>query len=447
LGETPKVLVKPPGPEAQKALALEDQVYIPIQMKVHPDLVVADGKGSLIRDVDGNSYIDFTTGISANQLGQCHPKVVKAIKEQAEKFLHIGCFIATYMPLIEYCAAIKDRAPGNLKKGKVWFCNTGAESVEAGIKIARLVTKRHMIISFEGSFHGRTLATMGLTASKSGLREYYSPLVTGSVNVPYAYCYRCRFGQNYPDCNLFCVQNLERVFETFVSKTDTAALIAEPIQGEGGIIVPPDGYLNALGKVCDDHDILYILDEVWTGFGRTGKWFATEHWGAEPDMITFAKAAGAGVPIGGVIASKEVSDKCELGRHGTTFGGNPLSCVAGKTMVDVIEEEGLIKRSAELGEKVMKRFREMADRIKIIGDVRGRGLMIGIELVEDRESKKPISKDTWKQIAGSLLKKGLMVMHPGGTYGNVMRLAPALNIPEELLDKGIELIEEQLKEV
>lgn len=402
-------------------------------------------------DVDGNKYLDFTSGISVNALasGGQHPAVVKAVQEQAAKMIHVGCFIGTYPPLINLCAKIRSVSPGSMKKdAKVWFCNTGAESVEAGLKVARWATKKLMVISFIGSFHGRTLGTMPLTADGSGLRRLFAPLNTGSYVVPYPYCYRCPFGQeSCPECGYLCVEHVKIVLDTYAPRTEVGALVLEAIQGEGGILKPPTEAIIKLKKLCEENEMLYVDDEVWMGWGRTGKWFAIDHHGIEPDVITFAKAVGGGVPLGGVIVSKNVSDKLMRGMHGTTFGGNPLSCVAGLKVIETIEKENLVERSAKLGEKVSKRCKEMAEKIELIGDARVVGLSIGLELVEDRKTKKPIKPERMQALMKNMFQKGLIAMHPGGWWHQTLRFAPPLTIPEDQLFTGLDIVEEQLKKI
>lgn len=449
--KAPKMVVSPPGPKARELKKLEDDVYAPVQMAVHPDLIVDGAEDSILIDVDGNVYIDFTSGISVNLLASAgqHPELIRAVQDQAAKFMHIGCFIGTYPPLIDLCAKIRSVAPGNLKRdAKVWFCNTGAESVEAGTKIARWASKRLMIIACEGSFHGRTLGTMAFTGGHAELRTLFAPLNTGFYMIPYPYCYRCRFGQpEPPDCNYLCVEHLKTIFNTYVPKSEIAALLIEPVQGEGGIIIPPREAMRRLKKVCEENGMLWIDDEVWMAWGRTGKWFGIEHFNIEPDIITFAKAAGGGIPIGGVIISKSVSDKLTRGMHGTTFGGNPLACVAGLKVLEVIERDKILERTIRLGEKAYKRFKEIAEKIEIIGDIRILGLAMGIELVEDRKTKEPIKPERMKTLIVNLFKNGVLVMHPGGWRRQTLRMAPPLTIPEDLLFKAIDIIEEQMKKI
>jgi 4-aminobutyrate aminotransferase len=449
--DVPKIVTTPPGPKAQELKKKEDDVYAPVQMAVYKDLIIDHAEGCAVVDVDGNKYLDFTSGISVNILasGGQHPAVVKAVQEQAAKMMHVGCFIGTYTPLINLCTKIKSHAPGSMKEtGKVWFCNTGAESVEAGLKVARWAAKKLMVISFEGGFHGRTVGTMPLTADGSGLRQLFAPLNTGSYIAPYPYCYRCRFGQaevGPPGCGYLCVEHVKTMLDTYVPRSEVAALVVEPIQGEAGIVIPPREAMQKLKKLCEENGFLWVSDEVWMAWGRTGKWFATEHNGIEPDIITFAKAAGGSLPLGGIIVSKNVSDKLTRGMHGTTFGGNPLSCVAGLTTLETVERENLLERSTRLGEKASKRVKEMAEKIDLIGDARVIGLAMGIELVEDRKTKQPVKPERIGSIMQNLFKRGIIAMHPGGWMKQTLRFAPPLTIPEEQLFNGLDMVEEELK--
>ncbi len=450
MADIPKMIVPPPGPKAKELKNKENDVYAPIQMAVYPDLIIDHAEGCAIVDVDGNKYLDFTSGICVNALasGGVYPEVVKAVQDQVGKMMHVGCFIGTYPQLIDHCAKIKSVAPGNMKKdGKVWFCNTGAESVEAGMKVARWATGKLMVISFTGSFHGRTIGTMAQTADGAGLRKLFAPLNTGFyVAHPYPYCYRCPYNVGLPpECGYLCVENIKTMIETYAPKSELAALLVEPIQGEGGIILPPKEAMHKLKRICEENEMLWIDDEVWMAWGRAGKWFAIEHLDIEPDVITFAKAAGGGLPIGGVIVSKKVADKLTRGMHGTTFGGNPASCVAGSKVLETIEKEKLLERSTKLGEKASKRFKEMSEMIDLIGDIRVIGLAMGVELVEDRNTKQPIKPQRMEAILKYMFQKGVICMHPGGWWKQTLRFGPPLTIPEDQLFAGLDIIEEALK--
>ena len=409
------------------------------------NFILSNAKGVLLEGVDGNKYIDFFSGIAVCNTGHCHPHVVEAIKSQADKALHgfLGGTFFYQKPVIKFAEKLKDISPEGLHDGKVFFCNSGAEAVEGGTKLARLYTKKLVILSFLGGFHGRTLGAASVTASKSLYRKTLVPLLGGTFQVPYPYCYRCIFKQEYPDCALHCLNYITRIFDTIVSSGDVAAVLVEPIQGEGGYIVPPDEFFSRLKKICEEYEFLLIDDEVQTGFGRTGKMFACEHGNVTPDIMLMAKGIASGLPIGAVIAKKEIMETFQPLTHSTTFGGNPLCCAAGLATVDVIQHEKLAENAVRMGTFMMKRLSEIRDERRLVGDVRGKGLMIGVELVKDKKSKEPAVKET-EMFASEAAKRGLIISTTG-IYRNVIRIAPPLIISKEFVEKGLEIIEDSLK--
>jgi 4-aminobutyrate aminotransferase len=430
-----------PGPQAQSVIALSEQTVTPSLPRAYP-LAVKRATGATVEDVDGNRFLDFAAGIAVCSTGHCHPRVVKAVQDQAARLLHI-CGADFYDPLY---VALADRlsklAPGSQPK-KVFLGNSGAEAVEAALKLARSHMRCSHILAFFGAFHGRTMGAISLTASKPLYHRDFGPLLPGVTHVPYAYCYRCAYNLTYPSCNLACVDYIEEMlFARSTPPEEVAAIFVEPIQGEGGYIVPPDGWLAKLRILCDKYDILLVADEVQSGIGRTGKMFAVEHWGVEPDIICLAKALGSGMPISAMIAHDEVMS-WSPGAHGSTYGGNPVCCAAAQATLDVIEEEGLMENAARLGEILMGKLRDLAAESRLIGDVRGRGLMIGVELVKDKETKTKAKKET-EEVTLACFKRGLMVL-PCGT--NSIRFAPPLIITEQEVDTAFEIFADALIEV
>lgn len=437
----PLIKVEPPGPKALEIIK-EDEKYLMQSFVRYYPLVVAEAKGAVIKDVDGNEYIDFNSGIAVMSVGHCHPKVVEAIKRQTEKLLHYSLTDFYYEEPIKLAKKLVKTTPGNFDK-KVFFCNSGAESIEGALKIARGYFKgaRPYILAYIGSFHGRTLGALSLTSSKPVQRKYFSPLIPCVEHIPYPYCYRCPWKQTFPDCNYWCVDFIEEwYFNKYISPEEVAAIVFEPISGEGGYIVPPPEYWKRIKKLCDKYGILMIDDEVQAGMGRTGKWFAIEHWNIVPDIICVAKAIASGLPLGAIIGKKEVMS-LPKGSHATTFGGNPVACAAANAVIEIIEEENLLARAEKLGEKTLKFFNDLKEECKIIGDVRGKGLMIGVELVKNSETKEPAKKEL-QEILTECFKKGVLII---GAGVSTLRLAPPLSIPEDLLEKGLEIIADILK--
>ncbi|MBC7225480.1 MAG: acetyl ornithine aminotransferase family protein, partial [Anaerolineae bacterium] len=367
-------------------VARDQNVISPSYTRSYP-FVMAKGRGAEVWDVDGNRFLDFNAGIAVTATGHAHPEVVKAIQEQAEQFIHMSGTDFYYPVQIELAEKLNQISPME-EPTQVFFANSGAESVEAAFKLARYHTGRPRMLAFIGAFHGRSMGALSLTASKYVQRAGFSPLVPGVTHVPYAYCYRCPFNLEYPKCDLHCVTYIEEtVFRHYVPPEDVAAIFVEPIQGEGGYVVPPPEYHGRLRELMAKYGILYVADEVQTGFGRTGKWFAIEHWNVEPDIVTVAKGIASGMPLGAMIARKSVMT-WGPGAHANTFGGNPVCCAAALATIRLIED-GLTENARVQGERMMEQLREMQSRHPSIGDVRGKGLMVGVELVLNRETKAP----------------------------------------------------------
>jgi 4-aminobutyrate aminotransferase len=436
-----RILVTPPGPKARELLGKDADILSQSVVRWYP-LVAESGTGCFVKDVDGNEYIDFNSGIAVLAVGHCHPRVVKAIKDQAEKLIHYSWTDFYYKPIIDLGEQLTKITPGSFSK-KVFYCNSGAEANEAAMKMARWHTRKPLFLAFTGSFHGRTFGTMALTSSKPVQRKHFFPLLPEVTHVPYPYCYRCPFGLTYPECNMWCVDFIEEeVLKKFHPAEDTAAMVVEPIQGEGGYVVPPDDYFQRLKKILDKYEILMIDDEIQSGMGRTGKWFAIEHWGVVPDIVTIAKALASGLPLGAAVASGELMD-WEGGSHANTFGGNPVACAAALQVIDIMREERLMENATRQGAYLTKRLKEMQQKYPLIGDVRGKGLMIGVEFVKDPETKEPAIKEL-QEVMNKCFKRGLAIITCGKSS---MRFAPPLIITHEIIDEGLEIFEGAVKEV
>jgi diaminobutyrate-2-oxoglutarate transaminase len=402
------------------------------------------GKGATIRDVDGNTYIDFVAGISVLNVGHSNPQVAEAVKRQVDRMTH-----ALDIPTPERIALIEKLvqiAPGGLRgNSKVLFGGpTGSDAVEGALKLAKFNTKRHTFLAFHGAYHGMTSGALSVT-SKKAFKTGFLPLLPDVHFAPYAYCYRCAFGKEYPECQMQCVRYVEYLFNDPDSGlADPAAIIVEPIQGEGGFIVPPDGYLKELRRICDENSILMIVDEIQSGFGRTGKMFACEYDGVTPDIMTMAKALGGiGLPLAGCLIKKEL-DSWEPGGHLGTFRGNVLACVAGLAAINFTLEKGLVERSAREGAYMLRRLKDLQQETKTIGDVRGKGMMVAAEFVEDKQTKKPATEIV-RRVQTKCLERGVLVWK-AGHWPNVIRFLPPLVITHEHIDKGFDVFSEAVRE-
>ncbi|ABM80724.1 acetyl ornithine aminotransferase family protein [Hyperthermus butylicus] len=438
----PRIIVEPPGPKAREVIEKDQKLLMQSFARWYP-LVVERAEDYLVWDVDGNMYIDLNAGIAVLNVGSSNPDVVKAAIEQLKKFTHYSLTDFYYEVAVRLAEKLVEIAPVE-KPAKVFFTNSGAESIEASIKVSRYSTRRQYLIAFLGAFHGRTMGAVSLTASKPVQRKWFSPLLPSVIHVPYPYPYRCPFRAETPEeCGEAIIGYIEEwIFGKMVDPAEVAAFIFEPIQGEGGYVVPPDNFFSKLEKLARQHGILLVSDEVQTGFCRTGRWFAIEHWGVKPDVVATAKAIAGGLPLGAVIGSEKVMT-IEPGGHATTFGGNPVSAAAAIAVIDYMKRERLCERAARLGEKVLKRLNEAKEEIELIGDVRGKGLMIGVELVRDRRTKEPARKEL-AELLSRLFKKGYLFIAAGIS---VVRIAPPLTIAEEALDNAIEALIEELKRI
>jgi 4-aminobutyrate aminotransferase len=436
----PNIKTPLPGPRASELIQV-DQAYVsPSYTRVYP-LVVEKAKGLWVQDVDGNSFLDFTAGIAVCATGHCHPKVVESIKDQAERLLHMSGTDFYYMSQIALAEKLSSliRGEGNQK---VYFGNSGAEAVEAAFKLARWHTRRELNIAFFGAFHGRTMGALSLTASKSIQKKHYNPVVPGITHIPYAYCYRCPYNLVYPECRLECVRWVEEtLFRTTMPPEEVAAIIVEPIQGEGGYIVPLPEFHQELYWIAKNYGILYVVDEVQSGMGRTGKMFAMEHFGVTPDIMALAKGIASGLPLGAMMARAEIMD-WEAGSHASTFGGNPLSCQAALATIQLLEEE-LMANAALQGKRLMKGLGELQNIYECMGDVRGKGLMVGVEIVKDRETKERATR--WRdEIIKEAFLKGLLLL---GCGENSIRFCPGLTVSEKEIDICLSIWDEVVREV
>ena len=404
-------------------------------------LSFARGEGVYVYDFEGRRYLDFAAGIATNVLGHAHPAILEAITTQADRLLHGAIHIGYYLPYVEMAEALKRISPGRLQKGKVMLVNSGTEAVESALKLARAVTGRPMVLAFLGGFHGRTMGSLAATASNAAFRRGLVGLLNGVFHVPYPVPIGAFWGalpaENRAQA---CIDYIEYVLTTAVPPEDLAAVLVEPILGEGGYVVPPQGFLKQLRELCSRRGALLIADEVQTGFGRTGRWFAVEHSNVEPDILCAAKAAGGGLPLGGIIADAELMDKWPTGAHGSTFGGNPLACAAGLAAIAVIEREGLLAQAREVGALILRRLREAAAGLPAIGDLRGFGLMIGVELRGTPARPTPTLVKRAVELAAS---QGLLVIPSGQT---VIRLCPPLILTKEQAEAGVSILTNAIKE-
>ena len=429
-----------PGPKAQAVLAQDRKFVSPSYSRPYP-LVAAKAEGMVVTDMDGNTFLDFAAGIAVCATGHCHPRIVKAIQDQAAQLIHLSGTDFYYPQLSALAQKLAEVAPGRWEK-KVYFGNSGTEAIEAALKLARYATGRNKFIAFFGAFHGRTLGALSLTASKPVQRRGFGPLLEGVTHVPYPYCYRCPNKPSGGGCDPACLRVIEdQLFKTILSPDEVAAIVFEPIQGEGGYIVPPPEFFEELKRVSRQHGILLIADEVQSGMGRTGKVLAVEHFGIEPDIIAIAKGIASGLPLGAIVARAELMN-WPPGSHASTFGGNPISCAAALETIRLIEEE-LMENAGEVGKHLLQSLGKLMSRCSVIGDVRGLGLMIGIELVKDQTTKERAR--SWRDLAvQQCFEKGLLLL---GCGENTLRLMPPLIVSRAQADAALEILEEVLSEI
>ena len=439
MGKYVNIIVEPPGPRAKEIIDADKQLLMQSFSRYYP-LVVKRAKGFIVEDVDGNKYLDFNSGIAVMNVGHCHPRIIKAISSKINELLHYSITDFIYEEPSLLAKKLSEITPVEGRK-RVFYGNSGAEAVEGGIKIARGFFKgcRGYLLAFTGSFHGRTLGALSLTSSKPVQRRYFSPLLPGVIHVPYPYCFRCPWHQEYPHCDYWCVDFIkEWIFDKYVAPEEVAAIFFEPIAGEGGYIVPPKDYWPKIERLAREHDILLVDDEIQAGMGRTGKWFAIEHWDVKPDIVLIAKALASGLPLSAIVGREEIM-RLPPGSHASTFGGNPVSCSAALETIKIIEEEGLLENARRVGSYLLKRLNELKEKYDVIGDVRGKGLMIGVEIVKD--GKEP-NRELALKILRESFKRGVLIISAGLS---VIRFAPPLTITKDAVDEGVELFEEALK--
>ncbi len=421
-----------------------DQKVVTPAIYRYTDVAFERGEGLFLYDFEGRKYYDFVAGIATMSVGHNHPRVVSAITDQAGKLLHAAAHVGYMQPYVEILEKLISLAPAPLNHGKGVLVNSGSEAVETAVKLARAVSGRSMVLAFMDSFHGRSMGALSLTASSSGYRRHLSPLLNGVEHVPYPYCFQCPFGhKNHTreDCCGQWKKFIQMTLDKLVHPDDLAAIVVEPILGEGGYVVPPDDFLQTLREVCDRTGAYLIADEVQTGMGRTGKWYAVEHWNVTPDIIALGKAIGGGLPLGAAIARSELMDAWWPAAHGSTFGGNPLACRAGLESIAIIEEENLLDNATKVGNFIQARFKAAQKDMPIIGDVRGKGLMIGVELL-NRQGE-PLKVDQVKHIIKDLGSNGVVMTKCGQS---TLRIAPALTITETVADEGLNIILQVLKD-
>ena len=434
---------KVPGEKSAELIKLWDK-YVPKAVFRTAPIFVLDGKGALVEDVDGNKYIDFTSGLCVLNLGHQNDRIVSAISEQLGKLLNLCVHVAPHEPYLRLAKKLTEVTPGNFPK-QVLLTNSGAEAVENSIKVARKYTGKRGVITFEHAFHGRTYLGMGLTSGIK-FKHGFGPFDPSIVRFPYAYTYRAPFQVSDADYGNYCVKTIEDSFNTYMPADEIAALIVEPIAGEGGYIVPPAEFIRGLRKLCNNYGIILIIDEIQTGVGRTGKMWAVEHFGVLPDILLSAKSLGGGMVLSATIGRKEIMDSVDVGGLGGTFGGNPLACVAALKVIETIEQDKeFLPRVTKLGNMAKSRLDNMKERYNIIGDVRGLGCMIGVELVTDRATKEPATEQTSK-IVSRCIEHGLIIMLCGALR-NIVRLMFPLVIKEDELSKGLDILEDAIKEV
>ncbi len=432
----PKIKTALPGPNAQRVLEGDQQYISPSYTRSYP-MVAKSGRGIVVTDVDGNEFFDFSAGIAVTSTGHCHPDVVEAIQKQAAELIHMSGTDFYYESMVDLAARLSKIAPMP-GPHRIYYGNSGAEAIECALKLARYHTKRQNVIAFFGAFHGRTMGALSLTASKPQQKRRFAPLVPGVTHVRYPDVYRSGSTQSPDDFALSCARFIEdKLFKTILAPEEVAAIFVEPVQGEGGYVVAPTVFMQELRRICDRHGILLVVDEVQSGIGRTGKWFAVEHTGVEPDMVCMAKGIASGMPLGITMTRAELMDWVP-GSHASTFGGNPICIAAAMATLDVIEKEHLLNNSAEVGAHMLKRMQDWPTKLKLVGDVRGRGLMIGVDIVKDKATKEYAAAER-DRIVELAFEKGVLFL---GCGPSTVRICPPLVVTKEEADVAVDVLEE-----
>ena len=417
------------------------QILAPNLAQDWPRLPVTRAEGIYLYTADGRRIMDFISGFAVANVGHNHPKIVAAAREQMEKMVHAPMGVIFCESLLELAHRLPEVLPSGLDM--FFFGNSGAEAVEGALKLARYVSGRQGIISFTGGFHGRSYGAASITSIKALYRQGYQPFVPGVHFTPYAYPYRCPDGSEPEVVTAWAIGQLQKVFDHIIPPSEVAALVLEPIQGEGGYIMPPPGFLHELRRICDQHGILLIFDEIQTGFGRTGQMFASQTYDVRPDIMAIAKGIANGFPLSATVASREAMSKWAAGTHGTTFGGNPIACAAAVATLDVIEEEGLLANCRAMGERFLAGLKELEPRFEQVGEVRGQGLMLALEFIHPGQNKAPNPEAATKFLEGCLERDIMGVK--AGTYGQVVRFMPPLTIDAALVDLGLEVMQDTLQ--
>jgi 4-aminobutyrate aminotransferase len=436
----PKITTAIPGPHAKRILAGDDKYISPSYTRSYP-MVAKRGHGIVVEDVDGNEFFDFSAGIAVTSTGHCHPDVVAAIRKQAGELIHMSGTDFYYESMVTLAERLSKIAPMP-GPHKIYYGNSGTEAIECALKLARYHTKRQQVIAFLGAFHGRTMGALSLTASKPQQKRRFAPFVPGVTHIRYPDVYRgCAGGpQDAEEFALGCARYIEgKLFKTVLAPEEVAAIFVEPIQGEGGYVIAPTIFMQELRRICDKHGILLAVDEVQSGVGRTGKWWAVEHTGVHPDIVCMAKGIASGMPLGVVISKAEIMDWVP-GSHASTFGGNPVCIAAALATLDVIEREGLLRNAQEVGNHMLKRMADWPKKHKIVGDVRGRGLMIGVEIVKDQQTREYGNAER-DRVVEEAFKRGILFL---GCGPSTVRIAPPLIVTKDEADVAIDALEESI---
>jgi 4-aminobutyrate aminotransferase len=437
----PKIKTALPGPNAKRVLAGDDKYISPSYTRSYP-LVAKSGRGVVVTDVDGNEFFDFSAGIAVTSTGHCHPEVVAAIQKQAGELIHMSGTDFYYENMVQLAERLSKIAPMP-GPHRIYYGNSGAEAIEAALKLARYHTKRQNVIAFFGAFHGRTMGALSLTASKPQQKRRFAPLVPGVTHVRYPDVYRgCSGGPQDADAfALGCARFIEdKLFKTILAPEEVAAIFVEPVQGEGGYVVAPTPFMQELRRICDKHGILLVVDEVQSGAGRTGKWWAVEHTGVQPDIVCSAKGIASGMPLGVMMSRADIMDRVP-GSHASTFGGNPVCIASALATLDVIEKEGLLANATEVGNHMLKRMADWPSKHRLVGDVRGRGLMIGVEIVRDQKTKE-YGADLRDRIVELAFERGILFL---GCGPSTVRISPPLIVSRDEADVAIDVLEESIE--